>query len=234
MALAHSVADSADGTGVVVTISGSSGGTVTVNKATVSVSAIGAYSSAGTRTGDGTIGVSGTGYFSWYVSEGATTTTPTYQPATDGGDSVWERCLTMVKDRIVTLSLPAITSNTNVKVLADLDGLTLPTVIVSPTGESERYLGGPVGRDDVGYPVAVMLLQSTADDVEATRARYLRWRQRVERALHNGKWDERVPEVYTVTVEPAAAIDTGVVSEDRVRLGMLTAVCVARMSRGTT
>lgn len=240
MALSLSIADSANGNGGVATISGSSGGTVTVNRATATASAIGSYSSAGSRTGDGTVSLTGTGYFYWYASEGATTTSVTYQPLTANGDAIWDRCVTMVADRIKALNLPIIGSTyVYDKVLPDLDALmprSTPVdyiVAVTATGERERMLGGPVGRDDIGYPCLIMLIHRVESDVETVRGRYYRARDRIERALTNqGYFDLRVPEVHNITTEPAPAIDTGQIAEDRVRLGLLTAVCVARRARG--
>ena len=233
MALTLTISDNADGTGAVATVAGSSGGSVTINRASVTASAIGSYAPAGSRTGDGTVSVSGTGYYYWQAVEGSTSSTATYKPTTTDGDSVWNRCVTMIADRIKAIPLTTIGSSSVFdKVLNDLDTNVPPCVVVSPTGESERPYGGPIAHDDTGYPIAVMLVEDVTDNVEASRGRFFKWRERIHRVLENQIFDLRVPEVWNVAIEPAPAIATGEIKENRIRMGLLTAVCIARMARG--
>lgn len=240
------VTDQGNGTGASVQIVAGDGSTYVVRRAAVSDSGPGLYSTvAGPATGSGSVSIGGVGYWMWKISRDDLSEDlagPTFRRTTAEGDSVWHHCTVMVADRLAG-QLSGLTGGVVNRTLGDIDGelgdpLTLPCALVSPTGQAERKLGGPIGRDDIGYPVSVTLLESLKDvpqtqgGLEKWRQRYFRWRERCERLLNHPPRDARVPEVYDVVTEPADAVDTGYLYEDRFRVGLLVALCKARMPRG--
>jgi len=236
------VTDLANGTGASVAIVAGDGSSYVVRRAPVGTTGPGTYVTvAGPLTGSGAVSVAGLGYWSWKLALDDLTADlagPVYRPATAEGDSVWWRCVVSVADRLATEGLPGLAGGVVTKLLGDLDTLTLPCILVSPTGQAERKLRGPIARDDVGYPVSVTLLESlknvpeTQGGLERFRERYFRWRERCERLLNHPPRDARVPEMYDVETEPADAVDTGYLYEDRFRVGLLVALCKARVMRG--
>lgn len=232
------VTDLQTGGGASVSVGAATGDEWIVQRATVTSAGVGAYATVvGPLTGSGTTGVTGVDYYMWRLVDNVTSDIlagPTFQPTTTGGDSIWNRAVVVVKDRIKDEVLPTIgTTNVHDKLLANLYVLTLPCIVVTPTGTTLRENGGTNERDDIGYPMDVMLIEKVADDVEAVRNRFLYWTERCHDLLRNQNWeDARLPEAHLFTTEPASALATGTLREDRVRLGIMGVVAWARRGRG--
>jgi hypothetical protein len=223
-----SVVDKADGTGAVLTVTGSSGGVVTANRATVTVSSLGAFASTGvTRVGDGT------GYYRWNVTEGVSTSNEIYQPATAEGDSIWDRCVTMIADRIRSLNLPGLTGGVVTdKELPLLNELTYPCVVLTTANEQEESAGDSNMTDDITYPVIITVGEDRGDDAQNYNQRWKMWRERIRNSINEHRWDYRVFEVWKVVAVPGVALDATHLNQVKHAFGLLTANCVAKVRRG--
>lgn len=218
-----SIADNADGTGGVATISGATAGTIQDVFAQKVDGELGtaAWEMVGTRTSDGTINVTPTagltGYYWWYCestdetdsgSDSGGTDDETvisnlvYQNLTDGADAVMERCLTGVQSRIQGLSLLDIpNANIIVQKKADEKKVSLPAILISTGGpETMVPTAGTNVRDDIGYPVFVGIVAADNQDQTKDRAKYLKWREQIARAFRNQHLPG-VTEVYTMQIE---------------------------------
>jgi len=241
VSLTLTITDNADGTGVSASCVYSTGGTVSLYKATVSASGIGSYSVASTRSNTGAFTFSpaiATGYYAWYATAGSDTTTVVRCNATDEGDSVHERCLTMISDRIAGLNLTNVNGNTLTvykRQMNDESNVSYPAFILSIAGQPEDILGGNNQEDDIGYNVTVSIVERCAAETDIHRARYLMWRDRIRAALHNkpgSRFDARVPECWNCIVKPGAVIDIPETKEQAdYRYGLLTVQCVCRVRR---
>lgn len=230
------VTDLADGTGATVAVVPDGPSAYRVQRATVTASAVGAYSNViGPTAGDIEEDVSGTGYYYWRMVDDSTSAVlvgPTYQPATAQGDSVYERCLVMMKDKITGLSLSGLTGGVFIRQMAEENNLTFPCILLSIAGRAETLLGGTNEQDDYGYPVVVQIVERCAATTDVNRARHLMWREKIHRSIDQRRWDLRVPEVWKVEVQPAPVISIPETEAQKdYRDGLLTALCVARQSR---
>lgn len=203
------VADNADDTGGVATLTGGDAAATNV----VSVQSIDGelgtdeWTEAGSRTGPGTVDISATSGFYWVKCESTKATETVvsnlvYQRFTTGDDAVLEQCLTAVKARIQGLSLDGI-ANASVKIhkVPDDSKVTRPAVVIGPAGaETNSLPAGSNRRDDVGYPVFVGIVAADNQDQEANRARNFLWRERIRRAFHAQRLPG-VPLVFTCGVE---------------------------------
>ena len=240
MPLTLTISDNFDATAN-VTASGTGGGTIRIMRASVAVGGAGSYSEVGTISGDGSTSINGGGYYNWYLEKtGSATTSTTYFPVLAGGNSVYDRCLTMIADRIKTLDLPSVdSSHVYVREIPVLEDGTMetPCVVVSDYGQQEEVREGTNGQDDYAYPVSVLFIESQSpqgDDDEARR-RNLRIREAIHRAIdHIAPWDLRVPEVYQCEVRPAEVINADWEQQYSIRASGLVVNCIARQNRGTT
>ena len=167
MALALSIADNADDTGAVATITGSDVG------ATVTVYVQGyrsqAWQSAGSRTGNGTVDLALEGgmYFAYATgtvsSVAAMSTVRGPFAVTSGTTSVYERILDAVEADIYTLanagSLLTFSASPNTVLQqpkANLAIVQYPCIFLTPNGAESR-LPGNNNRDDWGRPVLISI-----------------------------------------------------------------------------
>lgn len=221
------IADNGDGTGGVATISGGdSGSTHTVYYQRVD-GELGTsnWTSAGSRSGNGTVAVAPTAdrYYWWYAkatsSGGAAVSNLVYQNITSGTESVHYRCLLAAQSRIQGLTLSGIANGSILvqKVPMALDALwgaspktyQFPGIILSPLGsEKFSHEEGSNYRDTVGYPVVVAIFDADNRSLTANHAKYLLWRQKIERAFRN----QRLPgvtEIERAFIEPGPILDLG-------------------------
>jgi len=242
------MADNADGTGGVATITlGDAGSTHTVYSQSWDGTTVGAWTSRGSRTGNGTVTVApGDGFYWWQViassSGGTAASNMVWQPLTGGTSPLYERIMSAVQSRIRTLALTGVSSG-NVavrKVPYEKDvgtGLTLtyPCVQITPgPQETANPLLGVVGRDDYGYPVLVTMMEKDALKNQSTnRSRNLKWREQVIRAFQNQRLSG-VDEVYTCVVEPNAIIHGGNWIEHELWTSFVYLRFTCRMTRGLT
>jgi len=123
--------------------------------------------------------------------------------------SVHYDCMTAVKSGIEALALAGLSEASILvrKVPIDWDfrtGPRLPGVLIAPLGsETVAPNAGTNARDDVGYPVAVAILDADNADATANHERYLAWRQSILRKFRHQPLGA-VAGVYTCLVEPDA------------------------------
>jgi hypothetical protein len=239
VAITLAVTDNGDGTGAVATVAGSDGGgTNTLFRAPFAgLQQNLAWTASGTRTGNGTIAVNpGSGQYFWYVTGlvggVAALSNVTFQALTDQTTSVHYRCLTAVQQRIQGLSLSGISSaQVVIKFLGrewpDVDNP--PNVMVVPYGK-EGQPGLLAGRDDIEYPVVVLIFDKLNQDYTSNLARDLLWRQQIFRALRHQRL-VGVPEVITVTAEPDFVVNLEAFNRN-VLLSGLRLLCRSREVRG--
>lgn len=239
MTLTLTLTDNYDGT-VTAAGSGTSGATCKVYRGTYAVSGPEyPMTLQGSFVGDSSVTVSGEGYWNWRLDAGiGLSTEEVYFPVHEGGDSVYDRCLTMVADRISSLSLDGVGDRVYVREVpvTDTGLIELPCIVVTDYGQQEDTIGGGSTFDDYAYPVSVVMLDTVSpgsDDPEQRR-RGLRWREAIHRACDHQSWDRRVPEVYECEVQPAQVIDPTWEQQYSYRMSGLVVKCQARQLRGTT
>lgn len=216
MAVAVTIADNADGTGGSAAITGSAAGAANTLFRAEFRGAVGplAWAQAGTRTGDGAVAVGGPcrAYYLWYVRsvDGLTTSVSPVvcQPLTDATyEAVRTRVVSAVADRLKLLGLAQIpAANVLVRNSADDPAQCWPAAVVLRDATPDQYAGGTNVRDDLGYPVQVLLQDRSDVGTNAPAAKWDLWRETCERAFRNQRLTG-VAEVYTCTIEPAVAVD---------------------------
>lgn len=247
MSLSIVVVDGTDGTAV-ATISGSDSATTnTLYKAAWTGQAgfgnVWTYgqltwTTVGTRSGDGNISLTGAGFWLWNVV-GTVSAAPAfasvYQPITDASAlSIEEQILNAVQVRLQGLNLPGIASSSIVtrwiaRRTPKVD--PLPCVAVAVWG-AENFPSMLTNRDDIGYPVAIALLDGpTGGDDRANLTRDLLWREKVLSAFRYQKL-AGVPSVYNAVPEPAATIDTTRYVGSGEICSLLVIRFIARLPRG--
>lgn len=186
MALSITVTDNGDGTGGVCTITGSAGGTVSLYYALFDGQHQ-AYSWTlfGSRTGNGNIVITGLtmGFYLWQCREGSDASPVYLKNLSDGTTAVHYRILEAVKTGVNAIGLSGIPSAQVHRVWLPrvLEGLTtFPAVLICPVG-AETDVSALTGRDDIGYPVLVALVDKQQADNVANMPRNLLWRQKVAR-----------------------------------------------------
>jgi len=220
-----SIADDATvPTGAVATVSGSRAGTTN----TISYQVVNGlfapnstWTPCGSRTGDGTVAVTLPAGIYWFrcVSATASQTTVSnlvFAGLTDGLAAVHERSIQAIEAGLAEIVeaglLPGIALVTRIydQVELNLVRMDLPgiAVCVSLPGQTSReeMLGGTNARDDVAYPIYVILMDRVGGDYTPARPGFLLWRQVVRRAFINVPLLP-VPEVYVVKVTPGPILE---------------------------
>lgn len=246
MTLSLTVTDNFDGTGT-ATIAGSDPTTTnTLYRATWTGQAGTApnwtdgqlnWISVGTRSGDGNISVSGAGYAAWTVLStvsSAPAFASTYQPITDASVLSWqEQITTSVKTRIADLNLPGI-SNVVIQdrwVLRRLkDTDSLPCIPIAPWG-SESFPNQMTGTDDIGYPVAVALLDSVSGSYRGNYSRDTLWRQKIMSAFRFQKL-AGAPNVINCIPEPGPIVNASAIVDPGELVSLLVFRFIVRVTRG--
>lgn len=223
MPLTLAIADTGDGTGGTATITGAASETITVYSQTVDGElGTATWTSRGTRSGNGTVAVAPTAdrYYWWYASGSSSgISNLVYQNITSGTESVHYRCLLAAQSRIQGITLSGIANGSILvqKVPMALDALwgaspktyQFPGIILSPLGsEKISHEEGSNYRDTVGYPVVVAIFDADNRSLTANHAKYLLWRQKIERAFRN----QRLPgvtEIERAFIEPGPILDLG-------------------------
>lgn len=218
MPITMATVDNLDGTGIVATVAGSTGGstnTLTYSAWTGNVGTL-SFSAGGTRVGDGTIAVSpGVGTYIWkLVNSVASETVIVYQAVTGGASAaaqaVLYRSMVQMQTQIVALALTGITStNVLIKWLPrSLDSTTdpIPCVVICPAPMPEKDSSYLINTDHVGYPVLVACLAAQNQDYTANLNRNLLWREKIRHEFIS-QGLVGIPEVAYCTVEPQSVIN---------------------------
>lgn len=208
MAVTLSIADNTDGTGATATISGSSGGSVTVwiGRVTGELGTV-VFSSAGSRTGNGTLAIATTTkarYFG-YAVDGTDRSNLVYFAVTETADAVATRLMEAIRDTLSLLAIPPV-ANIYEQMFADESNIKYPCTILSVEGLSESITTKLNSHDDYGRPVKVMFADR-ADRWDHTKlAQYESWRQAGIRCFVSQQL-AGVPEVVSCVVEPYVIVD---------------------------
>lgn len=240
------VADLANGTGALATISGGDSLAVNTIYAQPFSGELGAgvWSPIGSRVGDGNLTLSLAVGFWWVrcqavTAGGAAESNLVYLRVTSGVEAVMERILLAVQARVRSLALDGVDLNSILvrKVAWDRDlgaGATFswPTIQISPLEqETMSPKAGTNLMDDVGYPVQVAMLSLDQQDQAAFRARYLKWREQIARAFRQQRLPG-VPEVYSCAVEPNSIVDDAIWLRQQIWAGLLLLRFITREPRG--
>lgn len=248
MSLSLAILDNADSSGATATLAGADPGTtITVYTSPLATYTPGPTSPpwavAGSRVGDGTLSLPGLGYFFAYALgtvEGQLALAPPVQYlASANADSVLDRCLNAIQGKIQGLTLAGLDTppgdltagQVYAKPAIDLNKLQvdLPAVFVTPGG-SEAIEGMVSGLDDIGYPVAVTIVDRWSPTYTPPAPTYYKWREQIHRALRF----QRLPgviEVYTVKPEPRAIVEWKTLEFNTFYCGILFR-CISREGRG--
>lgn len=180
MPITLTITDSEDGTGI-ATIAGSTG-TNNLYQATwsgtmgVDIS----WTLAGTRSGDGTIALTGTGLYIWRLDNQGAPSAFIYQSITDAdADGIVQQLLDYVGTTVQSLALSGISSVNVIKrwiprALRQAEARSLPKVIVCPW-DRFSFPGVLTGKDDIGVPIIVVFIAALNQDNDADIDRNNTW-----------------------------------------------------------
>ena len=126
--------------------------------------------------------------------------------------SAFYDCLTAVRDRIRSLNLTAISDDdVRVRKLPYGRGFDVdkPLIAVCPINE-EFNLGATNERDDIGYGVAIVMLQPSNQDLESHIDRILQWRESIRKSFSCDNVNDLTgapDSLYVVRLMPGAVFD---------------------------
>lgn len=245
MAIAITWTDSADGTGGVVAVTGADNTLVTIYSQAVDATGLRSpvFASAGTRTGNGNVSVSLSPGYYWLYAQGQVSgslaiSNLAYSYATEATDALASRCVDAVAARLAGLTMAAGSGSVSIpneriykRTFAAPDGsFAYPCILLCHEGQRESQEGTTTGKDDIAYPINVLVLDRDDASREARRKGWFKWRQQVFRALRNQRL-AGVTEVLTVKVEPSVIVDPKLNDFQVVVLGFTLRV-VCRELRG--
>jgi hypothetical protein len=235
VAITLAITDTGDGTGGTATVAGSNvASTNTLYRATWDgQTGANTWTSVGSRTGDGTIGIStAAGFYLFRLDNllsGVTTVVTNYQPLTDSTtQAILYRIMQAISTRITALTLTGATIKVRWLPRHQVgDG----TVIVICPVNSENFPGTLTSTDDIGIPVAVVLMDPNNQDLSLNLNRNLLWRQRILSAL---RWQRLagVSEVMYLAPEPATILNPGVLDGSSLAFSPLFFRAMTRTTRG--
>jgi hypothetical protein len=239
------LSDQQDGTGTTATIAGADGGTTnTVYYQTFSGLGTGTWTSAGSRTGNGTVDVAvTTGHYLVYVksvnSSGASSVSSVvYTVVTAATNAMHYDILVGVQARIQSIGLSGITNASVVvskiedRKIWSLTGISLPAVIITPTIERSNPREGVTSADTVTYGVRVTMLEKDNQEPTGTANlnRHLLWKEQIRKAFQNQALTG-VASVYHGYVDPVDCIIPAAYAQNLMATTLLLRFSV-RESRG--
>lgn len=186
------VADSENGTQAVATITGSTtGATNAVEVAIVGALGSVSWTSAGSRTGNGTVTMTlARGYYWARVvstkNDQQAVSNLVYFAVTNGTDAIAYKIGNRLVALIQALALSGVSSSSIVfrKVPYDRQ-LTKPCIIVCPGPENLNAQAGSNIRDDIDYRFVISFTRASNEDLTDELNTWLRWREQVRSAIHN-------------------------------------------------
>jgi hypothetical protein len=237
MTLSLTITDAQDGTGT-ATVAGSNIASTNTLYQTAWTGQVGSqtWTSAGSRTGDGTISLTGAGWWLWRLDSllsGATSVVTNYQPLLNTStQAMLYRACEAIRLRVVGLNLSGVTTNVIKKwlprQLPTVD--TLPAVLICPVG-AEDFPGVMTNTDDIGLPILVAILDKQNQDLTANQNRNLLWRQQILSALRFQRL-AGVAEAYTVKPVPSNVVDLSMFLDQNLFFSPLLFKVVTRTTRG--
>lgn len=194
MALSITAVDSQNGGGIIATVAGSSGGSVSIYHQAADVTT---WTLLGTRTGNGAVTATLTGgktYF-LYAVESSTVSNVISQALTNSTDAVLEQILAAVLSQLQALAtaggfpgigsiFPSLTADQIIR-QDELDLNTLncnyPCIVVVPGSNESIGSDEMTQTDDITYPVMCFILNThDMTDMEYKKY-YLLWREQISR-----------------------------------------------------
>jgi hypothetical protein len=225
LTLSLTAIDNQNNTGLTGTITGSDSGSV--NTVYASVVNQGddnlTWSPVGTRTSDGTLNLNvAPGYYFFYASGLVggilTLSPPIIAVASIAVLSIQHQCELAIQAKIQTLQLIGLSTPPGHllpqqvyrfdTVMSDqlLLEMQYPAIAVTPAHLPEAIDGRLTGKDDVGYPVQVLIIDRAAPYQQGLADTYKLWRQQIIRAIRFQRL-VTVPQVMKVVPEPQAILD---------------------------
>lgn len=255
MGLGLTATDNQDGSGVLVTVTGSDGGsTNTVYASQPFQQGVNPplWAAAGTRTGDGTLTVPlAAGYYFLFaggtVGGLAAISPPVQTFASLAVLPVQAQVELAIQAKIQALNLAGLVTppgtlpapqvyryGTLLKTMFG-SAIQCPAVVVSPTPIGETNAHSMTGADDIGYPVTVTIVDRTQPQNAAPVSTYELWRQQIFRAIRNQRLDT-ASSVMTVTGSMHTAKYGSVMQwippDNEYMVSVLSFVAVSREPRG--
>ncbi len=201
---------------------------------------------AGSRTGNGTVALTLPAGIYWFrcdatLNSQVEVSNLVYTALTDGLAAVHERCILAVEAGLVTLvaagKIPGITNVARVYDQMELYllGVDMPSIAVCTQlpGQpmSQPELAGTNARDDISYPVMVVILDRSSGNYVANRPGYLLAQQVVFRYFREQRLGT-VNEVYVVKCKegPTLTFQRG---DYQIKGSVLKLACISREVRGT-
>lgn len=227
--------DQENGTSIATIASSTTGSTNVVYTARLASMGSVTFTSSGTRTGDGNVTLTLSSGLYWaYVasSSGGLTSNSNFilLRVSTGTDAMFYQCLDEVRDTILTLSLTGIAdADVRIQKLPWRAAQVEPGIFITPTSESLNSNDGTNERDDIGYPIQVVMIQKSNRDQTLNFQRFLLWRQRIRHAFHNQPLN--LLTVHTAVVEPGAVI-LPTAFEGQFDVQSLIIRCTSRETRG--
>ena len=229
------VTDQANGGFATATVSGADSGTTS----TVYVQNINAsgWVSAGSITGNGSFTLSlSIGYY-WAYCLGTSGGSPgisnqVYFSTSDASQAVMVRMQTAIAAQLASLTMAG---NPNATIYSmfqpNYTVMKMPCIFVTFEDEVEEIKGGMAGRDDIGYPFRIQVVDRCPADYVVNLPQYLLWRQQICRSFRNQRFST-VPENILNIVQPKKIIQF---SHAQLQLALITVrlVCVSREIRGS-
>jgi hypothetical protein len=175
------------------------------------------WTSSGTRTGNGAItGTTSASAYYWWRLDSVPAAAPTtleisnfvYQRTTSEDDACHDRILDAVKAVIDSLALTGL-QETKVLDMTEqtrFARLAFPGCAVSAFALTETEVGGTHARDDIGYPVGIMLADRNGTEPTVSR-RIKKWREDICDALRSQRIPG-IPESMVTGIEPGAVLES--------------------------
>lgn len=135
----------------------------------------------------------GLGYYWWKVvsthSGNSNVSNLVYAAVTTSAQSIHERLIQAVKARLLLLTFSGLSSASIVDRMIAVDlkehRPALPAILIGIVGKESFTSGGTNRRDEVDYPVGVMILAADNVNMQTNRPTYLKWREQIIRSLQN-------------------------------------------------
>lgn len=236
-AVTLSVVDNGDDTGATATIAGATGNVTVYAAPWAGGLSNAAFTSAGTRSGNGTVALAlAAGYWWIYAATDNYVTSVTGVLVTTGSDALWYRLLVAVQERIQSLTLTGI-DNANVIVqkfpfnkksnAAQAEQMKVG-IFVSPVRETLTFKTNRT--DDYGYGIQVTYFAAANRDLTLNLERTLRWRDTLWKAHIFQTLPGFITE-FQCQPEPGPVYDAGAFSE-QMDAGSLVLRFFSREARG--
>jgi hypothetical protein len=202
------IADSANGTQAVATISASTTGSTNVVQVQ-STSVIGAaWTNAGSRSGNGTVTLTLTRGYYWgrvaSTKDGLTSySNNVYFVVSAADDAILTTILEALQAKVQSLLLSGVAgSSIIIRKLPYDEDVTKPAVVICPYQESLSPNDGTNERDDINYRVSIVLMRASNRDLTSNMNWLALARERIRKSIHNQPLTAAGVDRWIATIEP--------------------------------